>query len=186
MSPYLQVTTKRLLSRGMWWIPSNCCMAIPRKYPLHPQIPTRGMPSKPKQWVRLYHLVMPHLNLQVQFAGPRLHKYLSQTLVSPEKGRPRTTVAWTLFLLTKPTGWSLAITLRWLHNHNYNIWTQQPSLPLLVSWHKDKDLIISESRVGMKDIPWGRALIRGRTARLTNPNDEGNSTAAKKATKWWL
>ena len=102
-SPYSQVTIKRSLSQGMCWIPPNYCMAIPGKYPMHPQIPTKGMPSKPTQWVCPCHQVIPHLTLQVQSTGLRLQKYLSQSLISPEKGRSRTTVARTLFLLTKPT-----------------------------------------------------------------------------------
>ena len=146
----------------MCWIPPNYRMAMP----------TKGMPSKPTQWVRPCHLMIPHLTLQVQSVGLRLHKYLSQPLV-----------AWTLFLLIKPIGWSLAITLKWLQNHSCNIWTRQPILPLLVSRQKDKDLIILESRAGMKEIPWGKVLTKGRTTKLTTPKDEGNNTAPKKATR---
>ena len=141
------------------------------------------MLSKLTQWVHLYHLVIPHLTLEVQSAVLRLNKYLSQSSLSPEKGKSRTIVARNLFLLTKPTSWSLGIALKWLQNHNCNIWTQQPSLPLPVSRHKDKDLMVSKSKVGMKKAPWGRAFTRGRTAKLTTPDGEENNNAPKKATK---
>ena len=156
---------------------------MPGKYPMHPQMPTKGMPSNPTQWVCPYHLVIPHLTLQVQSLGLRLHKYLGQPSVSLAKGRFRDTIARTLFLLTNPIGWSLAMTLKWLQNHSCNIWTQQPSLPLPASQHKDKDLKVSKSKAGMKEVPWGRALTRGRTAKPTAPNGEGNNIAPKKDTR---
>ena len=62
-------------------------MAMPRKYPIHLQMPTRGMLSKLTQWVYPYHLIIPHLTLQVQLVGLKLHKYLNQPLVSLEKER---------------------------------------------------------------------------------------------------
>lgn len=64
---------------------------------------------------------------------------------------------------------------------NCNIWMQQPSLPLLASRHKDKDLIVSESKAGMKENPWGRTLTKGRTAKLIALDGEGKSNTLKKA-----
>ena len=72
-------------------MPQNCLLAMPGKYPMHPLMPTKGILRKSIQWVYPYHLVTPHLTLQVQSVGLRLHGYLSQPSVSPEKGRLRDT-----------------------------------------------------------------------------------------------
>ena len=156
-------------------------MAMSGKYPVHPQMPTKGMPSKPTQWVQPCHLVTPYFTLQVQLAGLKPNKYRNQPLVSPAKGRSRATVSLTLFLLRNPIGFTLAIILRWLQNHNYNKCTQQPSLPLPVSRHKERDRTISERRVGTKEVLWGRVLTSSRTSKLIEPDWEGNSTKPKKA-----
>ena len=58
---------------------------LPIKYPMHPQLPTWEKPSTLTQWIRPYHLVIPHLTLQVQLARLKLYKYLSQPSVSQKR-----------------------------------------------------------------------------------------------------
>ena len=57
------------------------------------------------------------------------------------------------------------------------------SLPLPASRRKDKELTVSYSTAGMKELPWGKALTSGKTAKLMAPDAEGNSTTPKKATR---
>ena len=51
-------------SRAMLDTP-NLPYSHAREVPRAPQMPTKGMPSKPTQWVCPCHLVIPHLTLQV-------------------------------------------------------------------------------------------------------------------------
>ena len=75
-------------------------------------------------------------------------------MVSPEKGR-MDTVALTQFQLTHC---HRKKNLKGLQNQSCNRCTQQQSLPLRSSRHADKDLMISLSKAGMKEVLRGRLL----------------------------
>jgi len=87
-------------------------------------MPTKGMQSKPTQWVQSCHLVTPYLTFQVQLVGLKPNKYHNQPVMSLVKGRTRAIVILTFFFLKNLAGCALDITLKWLQNHNCSRFTQ--------------------------------------------------------------